>query len=276
MLFSECILCGVEDYPDDLFKSTASYYAHYRPSYPDASFAFIRQQLRLDGTGTLLDLGCGTGQLLIPLSNDFQKVVGIDPEPEMLDYAMKEIKKQSIQNALLVKGSSRTLLQTCRDFDLFRAVTIGRAFYWMDQRQTLADLDSVTRPDGAVVIVNDGLGDKAEKKDWQIVVDTVKKKYLGERRRAGSVYFQSSETKFEDSFHLSAFNQIVEKTFSYQIYWNVDTILGYLYSTSYASPQVLGAKQVSFEAELRGKLHDLNPDDDFIEDVTLSVMIGKK
>ena len=47
----------------DLFAGTAWHYARYRPGYPQAFFDDLARQFRLDGTGRLLDLGCGTGQL---------------------------------------------------------------------------------------------------------------------------------------------------------------------------------------------------------------------
>jgi SAM-dependent methyltransferase len=71
----------------DLFMGTAKYYARYRPGYPEPFFAHIVERFRLDGTGRLLDLGCGTGQLALPLAGRFQEVVGMDPEPEMLAAA---------------------------------------------------------------------------------------------------------------------------------------------------------------------------------------------
>ena len=44
----------------------------------------LSARFRLDGTGRLLDLGCGTGQLVIPLAAHVAEAVGMDPEPEML------------------------------------------------------------------------------------------------------------------------------------------------------------------------------------------------
>ncbi|MEU2257044.1 hypothetical protein [Nocardia xishanensis] len=43
------------------FTGTAWHYARYRPSYPDVFIDDVIQSFGLDGTGCLLDLGCGTG-----------------------------------------------------------------------------------------------------------------------------------------------------------------------------------------------------------------------
>ena len=72
----------------DTFRSTGWHYARFRRGYPDAVFELLRQKFGLDGTGRLLDLGCGTGQLAMPLAREFEEVVAMDPEPEMLSEAV--------------------------------------------------------------------------------------------------------------------------------------------------------------------------------------------
>jgi SAM-dependent methyltransferase len=52
----------------DAFKSTAWYYARYRPGYPKEFFDYLKECFRLKGTGRLLDLGCGTGELAIRIA----------------------------------------------------------------------------------------------------------------------------------------------------------------------------------------------------------------
>jgi tRNA/tmRNA/rRNA uracil-C5-methylase (TrmA/RlmC/RlmD family) len=46
----------------------------------------------------LLDLGCGTGQLALPLAKYFEEVIGMDPEPEMIVEAEAAAKCLSIKN----------------------------------------------------------------------------------------------------------------------------------------------------------------------------------
>jgi hypothetical protein len=51
----------MRDFGDDVFEGTARYYAKYRPSYPQQSFNNIVNNLHLNGTGKLLDLGLRDG-----------------------------------------------------------------------------------------------------------------------------------------------------------------------------------------------------------------------
>ena len=45
-----------------------------------------------------LDFGCGVGRLMIPLTKEFDKVVGVDVSPAMLAAAKKNCEERDIQN----------------------------------------------------------------------------------------------------------------------------------------------------------------------------------
>jgi len=67
-----------------LFRGTASHYAQFRSRYPEELLRQLAEWAGLDGTGRLLDLGCGPGFLAVPLSAYVAEVIAVDPEPEML------------------------------------------------------------------------------------------------------------------------------------------------------------------------------------------------
>jgi ubiquinone/menaquinone biosynthesis C-methylase UbiE len=112
----------------NLFKSTAWYYSRYRPTYSEKFIKHIAKELDLDGAGALLDLGCGNGQLAIPLAPYFEKVVAMDPASEMLAEGKRLGKKVGVKNIIWKKGGSDDLQI---GVEKFRLVIIGRAFHWM-------------------------------------------------------------------------------------------------------------------------------------------------
>ena len=61
-------------HPVGLFHGAAWYYARFRPPYPDALLDYLISKFELGGRSNLLDLGCGTGQVAIPLSRHFRQV----------------------------------------------------------------------------------------------------------------------------------------------------------------------------------------------------------
>lgn len=93
----------------NLFRTTASYYARSRAGYPDAFFRHIIARFALDGTQRLLDLGCGTGQLTLPLAASVAAAIGIDPEPEMLAEAEMAATRAGITNITWQQGSALRL-----------------------------------------------------------------------------------------------------------------------------------------------------------------------
>ena len=135
-----------------LFAGTAWHYARYRPGYPSVFFTDLVARFQLDGTGRLLDLGCGTGQLTLRLAEHVAASIGVDPEPEMLNEAARRAQAAGVGNVSWAQGSSADLPGELGRFDL---VTMGRSFHWMDREQFLTALDGMVNDNGGLVIAND-------------------------------------------------------------------------------------------------------------------------
>ena len=58
----------------------------------------------LDGGKTLLDFGCGAGELLVYYASEYEKTIGVDFSPSMLEEASKRIKEQRMQKYNLSSG----------------------------------------------------------------------------------------------------------------------------------------------------------------------------
>jgi SAM-dependent methyltransferase len=66
----------------DLFAGAADHYCRFRPAYPSKALDWIVAQHNLDGTGRLLDCGCGPGNVFTGLSNWFSHTIAMDPDAE--------------------------------------------------------------------------------------------------------------------------------------------------------------------------------------------------
>nr|MDT0523695.1 class I SAM-dependent methyltransferase [Streptomyces sp. DSM 41633] len=117
-----------------LFAGTAWHYARYRPGYPRDFLDDLIQRLGLDGTGRLLDLGCGTGQLTLPLADHVVEAVGMDHESDMLVEASRQAQVAAVTNVSWIHGNSADLPG---DLGHFTLVTMGRSFHWMDREHVL-------------------------------------------------------------------------------------------------------------------------------------------
>jgi ubiquinone/menaquinone biosynthesis C-methylase UbiE len=255
----------------DIFRETAWYYTRYRPGYPKHFFTDVKETFHLDGNGRLLDLGCGTGQLTLPLAPSFKEVIGMDPDPEMLIEAQIQANQAGVGNVKWIEGGSSDLEDMKNQLGIFRLVTIGSSFHWMDQEATLQTLATMIVPSGSIIIVgSSSLWNNTN--DWQQAVREVIQKWLGETRRAGNSTYVEPRERFENSIARSPFKRMEEYQLAHQLTWDIDSIMGHLYSTSFCSTVLLGDKRAAFEQDLRKTLLELNQDGIFKEDVLIKAL----
>jgi ubiquinone/menaquinone biosynthesis C-methylase UbiE len=264
--------------PKNLFKNTAWYYARYRPGYSDKFFKQIAKEFNLDGTGRLLDLGCGSGQLAIPFADHFEEVVAMDPQREMLKEGKRLAQRAHSKNIVWKQGSSEDLRV---DMGKFRLVVIGRAFHWMNQKKTLAMLYNMVEPDGGIVIIGERIKDSIWQPEsrWKKAVKATIQKYLGEKRRAGDGHYTTivAGKKFADFIRESPFKKpggFYEE--NAKKIWNVRDVIGYLYSTSFSSKALLGKNTPAFEKDLKKALLKANPSGKFIQKTHWGAVIAKR
>lgn len=232
--------------------------------------------LELDGTGQLLDLGCGTGALARALAPHVAGVTGVDPEPEMLAEAEALAAAAEVGNIRWLRGSAVELPRLCGEPGTFRAVTIGDAFHWMDQQATLRDLDALVAPAGGVALATNGGSVWSGDAPWHRVTREVIQRWLGPERRAGASAYRPPADRFEDALARSPFRHASSRRFSVARTWNLDRLLGLLYSTSFCSPQVLGGRREAFEADLRASLLAVDPRGIYREVVAPEVWLGRR
>jgi ubiquinone/menaquinone biosynthesis C-methylase UbiE len=257
----------------DLFKGTAWYYARYRPAYPAEVFQLLRKKFGLNGCGCLLDLGSGPGDLAIPLAPYFEKVFALDVDGDMLTEGRLKAVKAGIKNIRWVYGKAEKIPEGLGPFKL---VTIGKAFHWMEQKSVLRAVLSRIETGGGLSLIGETGGIWQGGAAWQAAVREVIQSYLGKVRRAGSGIFQVSGIPWEEL--LKAYFPQTEYVYTIRgkDVWNYRTLIGYLYSTSFCSRELLGERVNQFEEELKRVLLALEPSDYFEEEIPISVLMGWK
>ena len=130
------------------FASTASLYEHLRPPYPGEFFRSVVQRLSLTKESSLIDLGTGPGVLALGFGPHVGRIIGVDPEPAMLEAA-RQAAARAGQALTLIEGKAETLPLDIGTFDI---VTIGRALHWMDREATLTRLEELAARDGTILI----------------------------------------------------------------------------------------------------------------------------
>jgi SAM-dependent methyltransferase len=235
-----------------VYRGSAAYYARYRPGYPPGLIAVLAERAGLDGTGRLLDLGCGTGNVAIPLAAHVAEVVAVDIEPEML----AELRRSAPPNVRAVEARAE---EVDASWGTFRLATIGAALHWFESAFVLGQLALVTP---AVAL----LGEALPQSEALRTVLAVSEELLGERPAK-----QSPEVRFEDALAASAFCDVEVLSVEVERTWTPDELIGLAYSMSFASPARVGDRRHEFERELRARLKPR-----YRERVTIDAVFGRR
>jgi len=253
------------------FRTAVPYYARYRLNYPPALIERVEALVGLEPGGRVLDLGCGPGLLAIAYAGRGMRVIGVDPEPEMLEAARQLAAEVGVAVDLR-QGSS---FDWPAGIGPFKLVTMGRSFHWMDRAETLKALDRLVIPGGALALFEDEHPRTVENR-WHDVLNAVGERYGGkhvfhrEARKAPD--FRSHESILLDSpfSALETAGAIVRRDLT------AEDIVGLALSRSDTAPQALGEHAALFEAELRAELAALSPDGRFVEIAELDALIAKR
>jgi SAM-dependent methyltransferase len=128
--------------PRGRFSGAAEGYARSRPGYPPPLVDWVLEEAGVGRGDPVLDLGCGTGILTRPLAERGLRVIGVDPNEDMLALAREaggEIDyRQGDAEATGLPDESVAL------------VTVAQAFHWFDLDAALGELHRVLRPEGHV------------------------------------------------------------------------------------------------------------------------------
>ncbi|MCP4643685.1 MAG: class I SAM-dependent methyltransferase [bacterium] len=143
--------------------SIAKRYAEARPYHHDIVVDLVRKRLQLSGrVASALDVACGTGMSTRAMADIADKTVGTDVSPSMLVEAPGEPR-------LMYAAASAE----CLPFrpDSFELVTVSSALHWFDRCRFLAEVGAVTRPQGWLVIYENGfmgtMKENAAFADWR-------------------------------------------------------------------------------------------------------------
>ncbi|GAA3290740.1 class I SAM-dependent methyltransferase [Dactylosporangium vinaceum] len=253
-----------------IFAGTAEYYAQYRPAYPSRMLTDL-VELSVGTHGRrLVDLGCGTGEVALPLSAVFDTVTAIDIDPGMVALAERKAAERQIRNVAWTVGAAESLDLPAGSADL---VVAGSSFHWMDRELLAGRVRAWLTGSGVFALLGGGSDVWEERAPWHTVAVQTIREYVGERRRAGNQSFVAAG-RHDDYLERAGF--VVEsRQYNAEKDWTADEIVGYLYSTSYCNPMVLGDRKAAFEATLRDRLGALSAADTHPETLAFECMLAR-
>jgi SAM-dependent methyltransferase len=248
-------------YDPTLYCGSARYYTRGRPPYSRELVRILTQEQRLDGSGRLLDVGCGPGILTVELAPSFDEAIGLDPDADMLAEGARRARKADIDNIRWVDAVAEDIpklgLMPCR------LVTFGQSFQWTDQIPVAESVYDLLEPGGALALVVHTVEGRLEPEGPgypPIPHDEIRaiiRRYLGPRRRAGQGYTPSFE-RYADALARTRFGppRSVFAPGRPDIVRDTDGVLAGYLSMSYAAPHLFCDRLVAFEADVRALLTD--------------------
>jgi ubiquinone/menaquinone biosynthesis C-methylase UbiE len=249
------------------FAGTAEYYAVGRPPYSAQLADTMARELSLDGTGQLLDVGCGPGVLVLPLARLFEQVAALDPEPGMLRTGQRRCRLASVVNVRWVQGVAEDIatlnLGSCR------VVTFGQSFHRVRRLQVAEAVYDLLVPGGSLVLIShrvDGRPRPAGPGYPEIPRAAVRKlilDYLGDSTRHYlATWNEGQPARFEDTLSQTRFrgSRTIYAPGRPDLIRDIDAVVANYFSLSYAAPRWFGHRRASFESDLRHLLHECSPD----------------
>ena len=241
-----------------LYAGSAEHYAVGRMAYPVALADAVRDELGLDGSGRLLDVGCGPGSLTLLLAPLFAEAVGVDADGGMLEVAASRSESTN------VRWRQLRAEELPADLGTFRVVTFAQSFHWMDQALVADRVRGMLTPDGAWVHVGatthrgvEGTDELPHPRPPWDDIDKLVVRYLGPVRRAGQSVLPTGTRGGEEEIMRAAGyrgptrivvggNEVEDRS--------VDDIVASVFSLSSSTPHLLGPDLAAFEADLRDLL----------------------
>jgi SAM-dependent methyltransferase len=259
------------EWDETLYAGAAAYYRRGRLPYPPAVVPALRDALGLDGTGRLLDIGCGPGSFTLVVAPLFDQVVGIDADADMIAVAAQAGRRAGAANVVWRQLRAERLPA---DLGRFRVVTLAQSFHWLNRPRVAAAVHDMLEAGGVCVHVQatthrglDGPQPLPHPRPPWAGIQTLIRSYLGSLRRAGQGVLREGTPADEDEiFRVAGFDgpqrvevpgELVERT--------EDDIVASVFSLSSAAPHLFGARLAGFEADLRALLRDTSPAGQFSE-----------
>ncbi len=245
------------------FRDAAAYYERYRLAYPDRLIQRVAAIAGLKPGDAVLDLGCGTGFLAIAFARLGMRVLAGDPEPAMLEAAGEAARRAGVSVELWQGGS----FELTPAMGPYRLVTMGRSFHWMDGAATLAMLDRIVAPDGAIALFHDRHPDMDENAWFKLLCEdcTAHQRRAGQGKRGAG-----GHRRYEPFLLASAFCEIETASVLVRQDLTIEDIVGRAFS------QALPAPTAQFEADLRAGLTALSPDGRFTEIAELVAVVARR
>jgi ubiquinone/menaquinone biosynthesis C-methylase UbiE len=259
----------------DLYQGTAAFYDRYRPPYPDALIADLVERAHMHGDTRLLDLACGTGQVSLPLAAHCAEVLAVDQEPETVAFARDKATRAGVDNVEWVTGRAEDIAPGAR-FDL---VTIGTAFHRLERRRVAARVMQWLPAGGQFALLWSGNPFDGPA-PWQRELFDFYSRWIeiagAHDRLPARLREELDHHPHVEILRVAGFEIVGRYEFVEPCDWDLESIAGYVYSTSLLPVSVLGDRRAELEADLADRLLAIEPSGRFRDEASYAYDLARR
>jgi SAM-dependent methyltransferase len=253
-------------YDPTLFEGAAAHYRYGRPPYSPQLEAVLTEELDLDGSGRLLDGGCGPGILTVRLAHLFEEAVGLDPDAAMLAEGRRVADERGIANIRWVQAVAEDLPEAAPG--PYRLVTFGQSLHWTDEARVAEAVYDMLEPGGALALIVHEVEGRPKPQGPghppipHAEIRALVEKYLGPTRRAGQGVAPERTHRFADILVRTRFGapRSVFVPGIPDLVRDSKSVLSGYFSMSSSAPHLFGDRLEDFAGEVRELLAERSPE----------------
>jgi SAM-dependent methyltransferase len=254
-------------YDPTIYQGAAAHYRPGRPPYSPQLEAVLTEELGLDGSGRLLDGGCGPGVLTVRLAHLFEEAVGLDPDPAMLAEARRAAEERGIENTRWVQARAEELPEAAPG--PYRAVTFGQSLHWTDEARVVEVVYDLLEPGGGLALVVHTVEGRPAPQTGpgpppipHAEIKALVEEYLGPDRRAGQGLAPVRYHRFEDVLVRTRFGapRSVFVPGIPDLVRDSESVLSGYFSMATSAPHLFEGRADEFADEVRELLRSRSPE----------------
>lgn len=257
----------------DFGGAAATYYHRYRHGYPSAVIDALVAAFKLTGQDVTVDLGCGTGQLTLPMARRLRAVIGVDVEPDMLEQAQQAARDADVRNVMWMLGADTDIpaLRRLVGDGSVGAVTIAQALHWMDHQTLFRAIVPLVRPGGGIAVVTNGTPLWLHDAGWSLALRDVLEHWLGTTLTNACGTDEQSQRRYSEDLTAAGF-EVRTTAVDHVASLDIDQLVGGVYSAMGGRIPADSQRPV-FAEQVRAALYPL---DRFSERVHVAIVVGTR
>lgn len=254
------------EYDPTQYLGAASYYLRGRPGYSADLPSVLAQELGLDGTGHLVDVGSGPGTVGVQLAKLFDRVTLVEPDADMLAEARSHAAAAGLSSVDFVRATAEDLAEL--GLIPVHMVSFGQSFHRTNRLAVAETVYRILEPSGSLVLITHdparpapptpaGTSPIPHEQIRELITT-----FLNSQLRSGSrLVADYSVERFEQTLQRTSFGapRVVFAPGRADIVRDADGVVAGCLSMSYAAPHLFGPRLDEFITALRQLLARHSP-----------------